>query len=85
VAETIEGPWTFLNGHGLVIANPREQPTQAYSWWVLPDLSVTSFVDYWGPEDNSRPEQEMRRARFGGTFAPFIQIELDGATSRVVG
>lgn len=85
VAETIEGPWTFLNGHGLVVANPGEQPTQAYSWWVLPDLSVTSFVDYWGPEDNSRPEQEMRRARFGGTFAPFIQIELDGATSRVVG
>ncbi len=85
VAETIDGPWTFLNGHGLVIANPAERPTQAYSWWVLPDLSVTSFVDYWGPEDNTRPEEETRRARFGGTFAPFVQIELDGATSRVVG
>jgi levansucrase len=85
MADTIDGPWTFLNGHGLVIANPAEQPTQAYSWWVLPDLSVTSFVDYWGPEDNTRPEQETRRARFGGTFAPFTRIQLDGATSRVVG
>ncbi|MXP45832.1 glycoside hydrolase family 68 protein [Altererythrobacter luteolus] len=85
VAESIDGPWTFLNGHGLVIGNPIERPTQAYSWWVLPDLSVTSFVDYWGPEDDTLPEAETRRARFGGTFAPFVQLELDGATSRVVG
>ena len=84
-AELIDGPWTFLNGHGLVIANPVERPTQAYSWWVLPDLSVTSFVDYWGPEDDTRPEAETRRARFGGTFAPFVQLELVGATSRLVG
>ena len=83
-AKSIDGPWTFLNGHGLVIGNPNERPTQAYSWWVLPDLSVTSFVDYWGPEDTTRPEAETRRARFGGTFAPFVQLELDGATSRVV-
>ncbi|WP_271438185.1 glycoside hydrolase family 68 protein [Pontixanthobacter luteolus] len=85
VAESIDGPWTFLNGHGLVIGNPIERPTQAYSWWVLPDLSVTSFVDYWGPDDDTLPEAETRRARFGGTFAPFVQLELDGATSRVVG
>ena len=84
-AESIDGPWTFLNGHGLVIGNPIERPTQAYSWWVLPDLSVTSFVDYWGPEDDTRPEVATRRARFGGTFAPFVQLELVGATSRLVG
>ena len=83
-AKTIEGPWTLLNGHGLVIANPAEQPTQAYSWWVLPDLTVTSFVDYWGPEDPDRPEIETRRARFGGTFAPFVRISLDGDRSSVV-
>lgn len=84
-SKSLDGPWTLLNGHGLVIANPVESPTQAYSWWVLPDLSVTSFVDYWGPEDNSLPEEQTRRARFGGTFAPFVQIELDGAASRLVG
>ena len=77
-ATSLDGPWTFLNGHGLVIGNPVHRPTQAYSWWVLPDLSVASFVDYWGPEDSGRPEQETRRARFGGTFAPFLKIGLDG-------
>ena len=82
-AETVDGPWTLLNGHGLVIANPAERPTQAYSWWVLPDLSVASFVDYWGSENPDQPEEVSRRARFGGTFAPFVHITLDGATSRI--
>ncbi len=77
-ATSLAGPWTFLNGHGLVIGNPLERPTQAYSWWVLPDLTVTSFVDYWGPENHDLPEEATRRARFGGTFAPFVKIALDG-------
>ncbi|ABC62939.1 levansucrase [Erythrobacter litoralis HTCC2594] len=83
-AERLDGPWTFLNGHGLVIGNPVDQPTQAYSWWVLPDLTVTSFVDYWGPENPDVTEEETRRARFGGTFAPFVQIALDGDKARLV-
>ena len=80
----LHGPWTLLNGHGLVIANPEERPTQGYSWWVLPDLSVTSFIDYWGPDNSSVPERESRRARFGGTFAPFLQLALDGDRSTLV-
>jgi levansucrase len=36
---------------------------------VLPDLSVTSFVDNWG----GGPER-----RFGGSFAPFVQLWLSG-------
>lgn len=84
VAETIEGPWRMLNGHGLVLSNPPERPTQAYSWWVLPDLSVASFVDYWGDETGSDKAADRRR-RFGGTFAPFAAIVLDGATARLAG
>lgn len=83
-ATALEGPWELLNRHGLVVANPPERPTQAYSWWVLPDFSVASFVDYWAPEDDSIQEMETRRARFGGTFAPFLQIEVSGAISRLV-
>lgn len=82
VAETIEGPWRLLNGHGLVLSNPPERPTQAYSWWVLPDLSVASFVDYWGDESGLNSPADRRR-RFGGTFAPFAAITLDGATARL--
>lgn len=84
VAENLTGPWNLLNGSGLVVANPSEAPTQCYSWWVLPDLSVASFVDYWGPADDSHPEIETRRARFGGTFAPFLRIALDGQRARLV-
>ena len=84
VAETIAGPWRLLNGHGLVLANPPERPTQAYSWWVLPDLSVASFVDYWGTESQIDSPADRRR-RFGGTFAPFAAIAVDGATTRLAG
>ncbi|WP_404480242.1 glycoside hydrolase family 68 protein [Novosphingobium sp. BL-52-GroH] len=78
VAERIEGPWSLLNGHGLVFANPATEPFQAYSWWVLPDLSVTSFVDYWGIDDATACEKPPGRAHFGGTFAPFLKLRLEG-------
>lgn len=69
VAESMAGPWQLLNGTGLVAANPPEAPAQAYSWLVLPDATVTSFVDRWG---------ETADGNFGGTFAPFIALTLDG-------
>ncbi|MDZ4308088.1 glycoside hydrolase family 68 protein [Allopontixanthobacter sp.] len=83
-AASLDGPWELLNDHGLVLANPPERPTQAYSWWVLPDLSVASFVDYWQPEDPAKSELVGRRERFGGTFAPFLHIDLHGKSARLV-
>lgn len=78
VADRIDGPWSLLNGHGLVFANPETEPFQAYSWWVLPDLSVASFVDYWGIDDAEAREKPVGRSHFGGTFAPFLQLRLSG-------
>lgn len=69
VADNLFGDWKPINGSGLVFANPEEAPAQAYSWFVFPDLSVTSFVDDWG-QSNER--------RFGGTFAPFLHLHLEG-------
>lgn len=80
VATTMSGTWTPLNLSGLVIANPPEAPRQAYSWYVLPDLSVTSFVDDWGHAADADGVK-----RFGGSFAPFLQLELDGAKALIVG
>ena len=77
-AASIEGPWDLLNGHGLVIANPESEPFQAYSWWVLPDLSVASFVDYWGINSPLATARPRGRTHFGGTFAPFLSLSLDG-------
>lgn len=66
--------WRPVNGSGLVFANPDAAPAQAYSWFVLPDLSVTSFVDDWrGGEGRN----------FGGTFAPFVHLRLAGDKAEI--
>lgn len=69
VAERLSGPYAPLNGTGLVAANPPAAPLQAYSWLVLDDLRVTSFVDQIGPG----------RAGFGGVPAPEFQLRLEGS------
>ncbi|MBO9519340.1 MAG: glycoside hydrolase family 68 protein [Porphyrobacter sp.] len=78
VSDRLGCGWRPLNGTGLVFANPPEAPSQAYSWLVLPDLSVISFVDDWGPVS------EGRTRRFGASFAPELRLELNGATARLV-
>lgn len=45
VADALAGPWQPIGGHGLVLANPEDQPFAAYSWWVEGDGTVTAFVD----------------------------------------
>ena len=72
VSDRIDGAWRPLNRTGLVFANPAQAPRQAYSWLVLPDLSVISFVDDWGRAD----DEGVRR--FGATFAPVLKLRLDG-------
>ncbi|MFB0613712.1 glycoside hydrolase family 68 protein [Aurantiacibacter poecillastricola] len=76
VAESLHGPWQALNGTGLVFANPAAAPSQAYSWLVMPDMKVISFVDDWGGCKNMR--------RFGATFAPDLLLELDGKQAKLV-
>jgi len=79
VSDRLDGGWEPLNRTGLVFANPSQAPAQAYSWLVLPDLSVTSFVDDWGPIDGARGR------RFGATFAPDLRLRLDGAAAMLAG
>jgi levansucrase len=67
------GPFEPLNGSALVAPNPESAPFQNYSWWVLPDLRVCSFVDY--PTLRTPPDAvsaELRRKSFGGVPAPFF-------------
>lgn len=75
VAEQMNGPWHPLNGSGLVFANPANSPMQAFSWLVLADLSVISFVDR--PGLSVEPDNPMvARRHFGGTPAPTLRLEL---------
>jgi levansucrase len=76
VSDRIDGGWQPLNGTGLVFANPDNAPKQSYSWLVMPDLQVTSFIDAWG----SNGKDELAK-RFGATFAPMLRLRLDGASA----
>jgi levansucrase len=80
-APSMSGPWEPLNGSGLVFCNPAAEPHQAYSWLVLPDLSVAAFVDMYalaGRQPQRTAESERGPAHFGGTIAPVEHIGLDG-------
>lgn len=86
VADHVLGPYRPLNGTGLVAANPPGEPLQAYSWWVHDDLKVASFIDYWGLEGRSiENDPELARKQFGGTYAPFFKLKLDGDHAGIVG
>jgi levansucrase len=86
VAPSLTGPYEPLNGSGLVIRNPSDEPDQAYAWWVLPDLRAIGFVNYRSAEgtDMRHAAATEARARFGGTIAPVVQLALDGATTSIV-
>lgn len=77
VADRWGGPWRPVNGSALVFANPVAAPAQAYSFQVLPDLSVWSFADM--PGAGAMPiDTAARRASFSGGPAPVLQLALDG-------
>jgi levansucrase len=81
VAPSLFGPYAPLNGTGLVLCNPAEEPYQAYSWQVLTDLRVIAFVDSWGRKGADVSDPVLARAHFGGTPAPVQHLRLDGPRS----
>ena len=93
VADSLHGDYEPLNESGLVLANPPEQPFQTYSWMPVPydenRIAVLSYVNYYGLGDTSLTgvgdlPREEQQARFGGTFAPTVVVELDGSSTQVV-
>lgn len=79
VADNMAGPWRPVNGSGLVAANPVDEPTQTYSWWVTGEDEVWSFVDYWGMSGRKLADHpELVRSNFGGTAAPAFTLAFDG-------
>lgn len=79
VSKSLFGDYRPLNGTGLVLGNPPEEPTQTYSWHVTKELLVSSFVDHWGLAGrNMADNPELAAESFGGTPAPFLTIALDG-------
>jgi len=86
VADCMSGPWRPVNESALVAANPADEPTQTYSWWVTGEGDVWSFVDYWGMEGRTlRDHPELVRARFGGTPAPVFRLAFAGDRVTIAG
>ncbi|WP_310534067.1 glycoside hydrolase family 68 protein [Novosphingobium sp.] len=79
VAARLEGPWTPVNGSGLVAANPAQEPTQCYSWWTTGEGEVWSFIDHWGLQGRSLNDHpHLLRGQFGGTPAPTFRLHFAG-------
>ncbi|MCA0972084.1 glycoside hydrolase family 68 protein [Halobacillus litoralis] len=76
VSEDLWGNYKPLNDNGLVVANPAEDPFQAYSWAVLPNKNVISFVNEYKDENGNK--------QLGGSFAPTVKIDLDGTETEIV-
>lgn len=82
-ASTVRGRYVPLNGSGLVLGNPANAPLQTYSYLVLPDAQVMSFVNYTNLGDVTlagikNQTAQWQRDRFGGTPAPLIPLQIDG-------
>jgi len=93
VADSLQGDYEPLNGSGLVLANSPEEPFQTYSWMPVPydenQVAVLSYYNYFDLEDTTLTgvgdlPREEQQARFGGTFAPTLVVELDGSSTRLV-
>ncbi|MFP4312292.1 MAG: glycoside hydrolase family 68 protein [Nitriliruptoraceae bacterium] len=89
VADDLFGPYEPLNDSGLVLANPEEEPYQAYSWMTLADGLVTSFFQYQGLEEGQDltyigdQDPDFQVEAFGGTFAPTVEVRFDGSSTEV--
>lgn len=79
VSDTLFGDYRPLNGSGLVLANPDNEPLQSYSWFVTRELVVSSFVDFYGLKGKPLPNDRTDANRlFGGAPAPLMKLEIDG-------
>jgi len=79
VSDSLMGDYRPLNGSGLVLANPDEEPLQSYSWFVTRELLVSSFVDFRGLKGEPVPTDPVEASRlFGGFPAPLLKLTIDG-------
>jgi levansucrase len=89
VSGTLSGAYKPLNGSGLVIGNPNEAPYQAYSWMVMSNGTVISYIDYTDVDGKSIQEigeqsPEYQIEHFGGKLAPSIKLSIAGDQTSVL-
>ena len=72
LGDSLRSDYKPLNAGGVVLGNPESAPVQQYSEYVMPNWLVESFIDT--VPDNI----------FGGTLAPTLRLEADGASTFLV-
>jgi levansucrase len=75
VGPSLRSSYRPLNASGLVLGNPAEAPKQQYSEYVMPNWLVESFI-----ETVPTAGGEV----FGGTLAPTLRLQVDGAETALV-
>lgn len=84
VGDRALGPYTPVEGGGVVAANPAEAPAQTYAWWVTGAGEAWGFIDQWGVSGRSHAEIAADpRAFFGGAIAPRLRLALQGARAEL--
>jgi levansucrase len=78
LGESLRSDYRPLNGSALVLGNPEDAPFQQYSEYVMPNFLVESFVDE-VPLGN-----DVSQTRSGGTLAPTLRLEVEGANTYFV-
>lgn len=85
VSDRHDGGYRLLNESGLVLANPKKRPFQAYSWFVTHELRVQGFVDLPNvPQGRYTGCAPSASERFAGNAAPQLKLHVDGATTRLI-
>lgn len=88
-SDSLFGGYKPLNKSGLVIANPTENPYQAYSWMVMPNGTVISFVNYVNVDGKDIYEigeqsPEYQKEHFGGMLAPSLKISITRDETKIL-
>lgn len=76
----IRGTYSAMNGTGLVLGNPPAAPNQTYSYLVLPDGKVMSYVNT--PYGYANDPKSGKK--FIGAPAPLLQVGLKGGQSMLL-
>lgn len=86
VSDSLFGEYRPLNGTGLVLANPVDEPFQSYSWFVTRELLISSFVDFHGLKGGPIPTNPGEASQlFGGVPAPLLKLAIDGERCELAG
>ncbi|WP_099354680.1 glycoside hydrolase family 68 protein [Fredinandcohnia onubensis] len=88
-SDSLFGGYQPLNESGLVIANPTDNPYQAYSWMVMSNGTVISFVNYVNVDGKDIYEigeqsPEYQLEHFGGMLAPSLKLSITRDETKIV-